>query len=351
VSGRGGHGRGPCGLAGPKAQKTISLALQGGGAHGAFTWGVLDRLIEDGRLAFEAITGASAGAMNAVVMASGWAEGGPDKARETLETFWKHVSLDGGLSAPQRRAFDMLLNFWSPAAGNPVLDFWRDALSPSQANPLDINPLRDAIKEVVDFPRLQASDVRLFVSATDVRTGKIRIFETAEIRAAHVLASACLPTVFKSVEIDGEYYWDGGYTSNPALYPLFYKTASDDILIVQINPIERATVPTDISQIQNRLSEITFNSGLLAELRAIDFVNRLIDQGKLTSDSYKRALVHRIEGGAATAQFDASTRLKAEWDFFVELRDIGRAKATQWLKTHYADIGERATLDLRTAYS
>lgn len=351
MSGRGGHSHGPCGLAGPKAQKAISLALQGGGAHGAFTWGVLDRLIEDGRLAFEAISGASAGAMNAVVMASGWAVGGPDKARETLENFWKHVSLDGNLSTQQRQVFDMLLNIWAPSAGNPILDFWRDALSPSQSNPLDLNPLRDVVKENVDFDRLRKSDVKIFISATNVKTGKIKIFDTAELKAEHVLASACLPTVFRSVEIDDEYYWDGGYTGNPALFPLFYKVATDDIMIVQINPIERAKVPTDMLQIQNRLSEITFNGGLLSELRAVDFVNRMIDQGKLTSESYKRALVHRIEGGEGTARFEASTRLKAEWDFFLELRDIGRASASEWLKAHYADIGKRSTLDLRTAYS
>jgi NTE family protein len=343
-----GRSRSAChGLVGPGVKKTVSLALQGGGAHGAFTWGVLDRLIEDGRLGFEAITGASAGAMNAVVMADGWLKGGPDGAREALAAFWRHVSLDGDLSAQQRRLFDMVFNVWS--SSNPVVDFWRGTLSPSQANPLDINPLRDVLRSLVDFERLRKADVRLFVSATEVRTGKVRIFETQELREEHILASACLPTIFRSVEIDGEAYWDGGYTANPAIYPLFYKTAADDVVLVQINPIERAGVPTDMADIQNRLSEITFNGNLLGELRAIDFVARLIDQGKLSRDEYKRALMHRIEGGEAIAEYVASTRLRADWDFFQRLRDIGRDAASAWLDAHYAAIGHRSTLDLRKA--
>jgi NTE family protein len=351
VSGRSGASRGPCGLFGPKAEKTISLALQGGGAHGAFTWGVLDRLIEDGRLAFEAITGASAGAMNAVVMAEGWVEGGPDKAREQLATFWRHISLDGGLSERQRQVFDMFLDMWCPTASNPLLDFWRGALSPSQANPLDINPLRDVLRDLVDFARLRKAEVRLFISATNVRTGKIKIFETHELQAEHVLASACLPTIFRSVEIEGEAYWDGGYTGNPALFPLFYKAAADDILIVQINPIERREVPTGIHGIQNRLSEITFNGGLLSELRAVDFVTRLIDGGKLSREEYKRPLMHRIDGGERIAAYMASSRLKAEWGFFQTLRDIGRDSADAWLKANYRHLGQHSTLDLRPAYS
>ena len=345
MSGR--SGKACHGLVGPGVKKTVSLALQGGGAHGAFTWGVLDRLIEDGRLGFEAITGASAGAMNAVVMADGWLKGGSDGAREGLAAFWRHVSLDGGLSERQRQLFDIVLNVWS--SSNPLVDFWRQTLSPSQANPLDINPLRDVLHTLVDFERLRKADVRLFVSATTVRTGKIRIFETQELHEEHVLASACLPTIFRSVEIDGEAYWDGGYTGNPALYPLFYKTAADDIVLVQINPIERAGVPTDMADIQNRLSEITFNGGLLGELRAVDFVTRLIDQGKLSRDEYKRALMHRIEGGEAIAEYVASTRLRADWDFFQRLRDIGRDAASAWLDAHYAAIGHRSTLDLRKA--
>ena len=350
MSGRGGENRGPCGLAGPKAEKTVSLALQGGGAHGAFTWGVLDRLIEDGRLAFEAVTGASAGSMNAVVLTDGWLEGGPDGARTQLETFWRHVSLDGGLSEPQRRMFDVFVDMWSPVASSALFDFWRGTLSPTSANPLDINPLRDVVRDLVDFERLRGAPVLLFISATNVWTGKIRLFETHELHAEHVMASACLPTIFRAVEIDGEPYWDGGYRGNPALYPLFYKASCDDILLVQINPVERRETPTGTRDIQNRLTEITFNGGLLSELRGIDFVTRLIDEGKLSREEYKRVNMHRIDGGEAITRYMASSRMSADWRFFQEMRDLGRTSADAWLAEHYGAIGERSTLDLRAAY-
>ena len=351
MSGRAGESRGPCGLAGPGAEKTVSLALQGGGAHGAFTWGVLDRLIEDGRLAFEAVTGASAGAMNAVAMADGWLEGGPSGARTQLEAFWRHVSLDGGLSDPQRRIFDVFLDVWSPVASNALFDFWRGTLSPTSANPLDINPLRDVVQGQFDFERLRGSPAKLFVAATNVWTGKIRIFETPELTADHVLASACLPTIFRAVEIGGEPYWDGGYMGNPPLFPLFYAAAADDILLVQINQVERRDTPTETREIQNRLTEITFNGGLLRELRMVDFVTRLVDEGKLDRRDYKRVNMHRIDGGHEIARYMASTRMNADWRFFLELRDLGRAAAAEWLAAHYADVGERSSLDLRAAYS
>lgn len=351
MSGRGGDSLGPCGLAGPRAEKVVSLALQGGGAHGAFTWGVLDRLLEDGRLAVEAISGASAGAMNAVVMSDGWLAGGPDGARQGLEAFWRHVSLDGHLSAPQRRIFDVFLDMWSPVASSALFDFWRGNISPSVANPLDINPLRGVVLDLVDFERLRQAPVKLYVSATNVWTGKGRIFETGELKADHVLASACLPTIFRAVEIEGEPYWDGGYMGNPALYPLFYGPATDDILLIQINPIERRETPTEIRAIQNRLTEITFNGVLLRELRAIDFVTRLVDEGKLDRRHYKRLNMHRIDGGEALSRYMASSRLNADWGFFQELRDLGRARAEMWLADNYAAVGERSTLDLRQAYS
>ena len=351
MSGRGGDSRGPCGLAGPKAEKTVSLALQGGGAHGAFTWGVLDHLIEDGRLAIEAITGASAGSMNAVVMVDGWIEGGPDGARAQLEAFWRHVSLDGKLNGAQRRVFDLLLDMWAPAASNALFDFWRGALSPSDLNPLDINPLRDVLHDLVDFERLRTAPVKLFISATHVWTGKIRIFQTRELTADQVLASACLPTVFRSVFIDGEPFWDGGYMGNPALYPIFYEAAADDLLLVQINPVERRETPTGMREIQNRLTEISFNSGLLRELRIVDFVTRLIDEGKLDRREYKRVFMHRIDGGPDIARYMASSRLNADWRFFQELRDLGRGAAESWLERHYDEIGRGSTLDLKAAYS
>ena len=340
------------GLAGPKAEKTISLALQGGGAHGAYTWGVLDALIEDGRLAFEAITGASAGSMNAVVMADGWQAGGPDGARAGLEAFWRKVAPDGGLCEAERQVFDGIMGFWTGPA-SPFAAWTRafqGQFSPYD-NPLDINPLRDTLNACVDFDRLRRADIRLFVGATSVWTGKIRLFETGELDAAHVMASACLPTIFRAVEIDGEPFWDGGYSGNPAIYPLFYHAHGDDVLLVQINPIERRDTPTGAAEIQNRLTEINFNAGLLRELRVIEFVTRLIDQGKISDDEYKRVLMHRIGGDDALEGFAASSRMKADWSFFLELRDIGRRAAQDWLAAHYDAIGERSTLDLKAAYS
>jgi NTE family protein len=342
------------GLAGPRAEKPVSLALQGGGAHGAFTWGVLDALLEDGRLAIEAITGASAGSVNAVVLAEGWLEGGAEGAREQLGTFWQRISLGGALSPAQQHLFSLLLGYWH-ADGSPArswLDAWLGALGPAERNPLDINPLRDALRELIDFERVRACrEAKLFISATNVWTGKARIFERAELTVDHVLASACLPTIFPAVEIEGEPYWDGGYVGNPPLFPLFYETASDDILLVQINPIERRTTPRSAREIQNRLTEVTFNANLLGELRSIEFVGRLIDAGKLPTDRYKRVRMHRIAGGEKLDAFAASSRLNAEWTFLQELKDLGRAAAKQWLGECYDAVGVRATLDLREAYT
>lgn len=353
MTGRGDASEPVRGLAGPKAEKAVSLALQGGGAHGAFTWGVLDALIEDGRLAFEAITGASAGSMNAVVMVDGWQEGGPDGARRQLEVFWRKVSLDGGLTDMQRRIFDGFLGSWS-RGGSPInlwFNMWSTTLSPYQLNPLDINPLRHVLEDVVQFDRLRTADVKLFLAATNVWSGKVRIFETKELRAEHVMASACLPTVFQAVLIEGEPYWDGGYMGNPALFPLFYEAKTDDVLLVQINPVERHETPRGAEEIHARMNEITFNGGLLRELRTIDFVSRLIDDGKLSRGEYKRVLMHRINGGRKIDAYNASTRLNAEFSFFLELRDIGRETALAWLAENYDAIGHRATLDLRAAYS
>ena len=336
------------GLAGPRAEKSVALALQGGGAHGAFTWGVLDAILEDGRLAVEAITGASAGAMNAVVLVEGWTEGGVDGARAGLETFWRRISLDGSLTAVQRGLFDRFFGYWS---GRPWGDLVARVASPYETNPLNINPLKEALADLIDFGRVRACEsVQLFVAATNVWTGKIAVFERPALTADHLMASACLPTVFQAVEIEGVPYWDGGYLGNPPLYPLYYQTVTDDVLLVQINPVERRETPRSAQGIHDRLNEITFNGNLLRELRGIDFVTRLIEEGKLTDDRYKRVLMHRIDGAGALDAYAASSRLNAEWDFFVRLRDAGRAAAQAWLGQHYASVGREATLDLRAAY-
>src|SRR3954451_820548 len=354
MTGRGESRKSPVrGLQCPNAEKSVSLALQGGGAHGAFTWGVLDYLLEDGRLTIEAITGASAGSMNAVVLFGGWLEGGRDGAREQLRKFWKRVSLDGVLSPLQRSLFDRLLSYWSMNESSHLwFDAWSRVASPYDLNPLDINPLRDALNGLINFERVRACrDAKLFIAATNVWSGKIRVFTGPELTVDHVLASACLPMIFKAVEIEGEPYWDGGYTGNPALFPLFYETQSDDILLVQINPIERRATPRTVHEIRNRLTEISFNANLLRELRAVDFVTRLIEEGKLSTKEYKRVFMHRIHGGRNLDEFTAASRLNAEWGFFKELKNLGRAAARSWLAENYDSIGRQSTLDLRPAYS
>jgi NTE family protein len=340
------------GLAGPKAEKSVNLALQGGGAHGAFTWGVLDAILADGRIAIEAMTGASAGAMNAVVLAEGWLDGGADGARTALENFWRRISVDGKYGGSERSLLDTMLGAWSN--GHPPGLIWFEMFSkmasPYDVNPLNINPLRGVIADLIDFDKVRGcADVNLFIAATNVRTGKIRVFTRQELTADHLMASACLPMLFQAVEIDGQAYWDGGYMGNPALYPLFYEAQGDDILLVQINPLERKELPTNARAIQDRLNEITFNASLLRELRAIAFVNRLIDAGKLSTADYKRVLMHRIDGGAPLAQLTSSSRLRAEWDFLLRLRDMGRNAAKRWLKRNYDAIGKQGTVDLKDA--
>jgi NTE family protein len=335
------------GLAGPRAEKTVSLALQGGGAHGAFTWGVLDALLEDGRLAIEAITGASAGAMNAVVMVQGWLEGGIDGARSALETFWRRASVDGSLPRAQRWLLSRMLGFWSNRGWTDVI---AHSFSPYQTNPLNINPLRKTINALIDFDRVRAcTDVEIFISATSVWSGKVEIFKRQELTADHLMASACLPAVFQAVEIDGVPYWDGGYMGNPALFPLFYETTTEDILLVQINPPERRQTPRTAREIRDRLNEITFNSNLLRELRAVAFVQRLIDEGKLSPNEYNNVHLHRIDGSAVLDGYRASSKQRVEWDFFVQLRDAGRRTARSWLAAQYGAIGVRGTLDLQSA--
>ena len=331
-------------------EKSINLALQGGGAHGAFTWGVLDQILEDGRLDVEAISGTSAGAMNAAVYCEGYLENGRAGAREALTDFWREVSREGRMSLVQRSLFDKLMGNWSleTSYGLWFFDVFTSMVSPYEFNPANLNPLRDFLAKRIDFEKVRAcQDIKVFVSATNVYTGKVRVFEREELTPDHVMASACLPYVFQAVEIEGEPYWDGGYMGNPALFPLFYETGCDDLLIVQINPIERRETPRTAREIQNRMNEISFNGNLIHELRAVDFVTKLIDDGKLSRDEYKRVLVHRIDGADQMKAFNASSKLNAEWAFLTQLRDIGRAAAKRWLDAHWEDIGKRSTIDVK----
>ncbi len=330
-------------------KKRINLALQGGGAHGAFTWGALDALLADGRFEIAGLSGASAGAMNAVVLADGLREGGVDGARKQLEQFWRSVSLDGRLNSVQRSLFDAYLSAFDPLKfSERLLQSASSFLSPYDFNPLDINPLRSVLTKLVDFDALRASDdVKLFISATNVRTGRIKVFRRPELTADMVMASACLPTLFRAVEIDGVPYWDGGYSGNPPLFPFFSETDCLDVVLVQLDPIERPGTPDTAAEIMQRMNEITFNAPLIGEFRAIDFVGRLIDEGRLKESRYKKIRMHLIEGGAALAAYTADTKMQADYDLFKRLFDLGHSAGEEFIADNYEAIGEKGTLELR----
>jgi NTE family protein len=333
-------------------EKRIELALQGGGAHGAYTWGVLDRILEDDGIGIAAISGTSAGAMNAVVLADGLVRGGRAGARAALERFWRAVSDAARFSPVRRSPMDRLMGRWSldTSPGYIAMDMLSRVASPYDLNLFDVNPLRDLLVEAVDFDNVNACDaIKLFVTATNVRTGLPRTFSQGEITADAVMASACLPSVYKAVEIDGEPYWDGGYVGNPALYPLVDESDCRDLVIVQINPIRSDTLPTSASEISNRLNEITFNSALIKELRAITLLRRLIEAEGLETERYRDMRLHRI-GGEGLEHLSASSKLNAEWAFLEHLRDLGRAAAENWLKKHRDAIGQRSTFDPETLF-
>ncbi len=335
------------------ATKTVNLALQGGGAHGAFTWGVLDKILEDGRLEITAISGTSAGAMNAVVAVDGLMRSGITGARAALEGFWHAVSDRARFSLIQRAPLDVLMGRWTldTSPGYHFFNALTRMLSPYQLNPFNWNPLREVLEDSVDFERVRSCDIiKVFISATNVETGRVKVFDRKQLTADMVMASACLPFMFQSVEIDGVPYWDGGYMGNPALFPLYSYSECNDVVVVQINPIERKGTPTTAQDIANRLNEISFNSSLLKELRAIDFVHRLIAEGKLSPDEYRDIRVHLIENQDELNPLGASSKLNAEWAFLTHLRDIGRRTAEHWLATHFADVGERSTVNLRQMF-
>lgn len=333
--------------------KAVNLALQGGGAHGAFTWGVLDRLFEDDRIWIEAISGTSAGAMNALVAAQGMYENGADGARARLAEFWREVSRASRGSPIQRSVLAHLSGTWSldDSAGYQFFNMLQRVASPYDLNPLGLNPLRELIDRMIDFGKVRAChDMGIFISATNVETGRVRVFQRDEVTLEAIMASACLPFLFKAVEIDGAHYWDGGYMGNPPLFPFFYESPSDDIVIVQINPIVRPGLPRSAQDIQDRVSEITFNSALLHELRAIDFVHRLLESGRLEQGEYRDVKVHMIEARRALRALGASSKLNAEWAFLQHLFEIGRDAASCWLDAAFDDLGVRSSVDLRAMF-
>jgi len=335
------------------AAKRINLALQGGGAHGAFTWGVLEQILSDERLIIEGVSGTSAGAVNAVMLVDGLIRGGRAEAQKRLADFWRAVSSTGNLPTLQRTVTERLLSF-TPLEGASV-QAWMNAMSryfsPYDINPLNINPLKDLIERFVDFEKLRANtEFQLFVSATNVHSGRVRVFGRDKITADAIMASACLPTLFQAVEIDGVPYWDGGYRGNPVIFPFFRTTSTEDVLVVEINPLERKSTPTSAREIMNRINEITFNSSLIDEFRAIEFVARLIDQGRLPRGTgpgqYRRINVHRILLDRFGTNFDSFSRLSTDYDFFDMLHLSGKRAARRFLDEHFDDIGVRSTVDL-----
>ncbi len=333
--------------------KSVNLALQGGGAHGAFTWGVLDRLLADTRIAVDGISGTSAGAMNGAVLVHGFVEGGREGARAALKDFWRAVARFGAASPVQRTIVDVLFNNYSldHSPGYLFFDVMTRFASPYDINPMNLNPLRDLVESTIDFDKIRHNGaIKLFVSATDVFQGKVKVFSGDEITADAVMASACLPQVFQAVEIDGVPYWDGGFMGNPPLFPLFYESASEDVLLVQINPVERREIPRSARDILNRVNEITFNSTLLRELRAVEFVIRMHDEERLDRERYRQIKIHRIDGGQDLVDLSASSKMNTEWGFLKHLRDVGRSRASDWLDVHFDAIGKRGTLDLREMF-
>lgn len=325
----------------------VDLALQGGGSHGAFTWGVLDRLLEEPWLQIEAISGTSAGAMNAALLADGWMQGGAEGARAALEAYWRRVSRAAAFSPLQRSPIDRLMGRWtldmSPAY--VVMDLMGRVFSPYDLNPLGLNPLREILTETINFDRLGRAPIKLFITATSVRTGRGRIFRNAEITPDVLLASACIPTLFQAIEIDGEPYWDGGYAGNPTLTPLVRESDAHDTILVQINPRERPEPPRTANEILNRLNEISFNSPLMKELRMIALLRQVSDPGHGEGARWAGMRTHRIMSDAL-ADFGASSKLNAEWEFVSLLKEEGRRSADAFVATHGHDLGQRSTADI-----
>ncbi|NWG22863.1 MAG: patatin-like phospholipase family protein [Pseudorhodoplanes sp.] len=325
----------------------VDLALQGGGSHGAFAWGVLDRLLEESWLKIEGVSGTSAGAMNAALLADGFAAGGAEGARKALDTYWRHVSEAARFSPFQRGPLDRLLGRWS-LDNSPVfvfMDMMSRLYSPYDLNPGGFNALAPILARQIDFERLRQSPIKVFITATNVRTGRPRIFRNAEITPDVLMASACLPTLFQAVEIDGESYWDGGYSGNPTMAPLVNELDSDDTILIPINPVDRPGTPKSAHDILNRLNEVSFNAVLIKELKMMALLRRVADVSTGEGAQWGRMRVHMVRNRIMD-KLAASSKLNAEWDFLSMLREEGRKAAEEFLVENGDDIGKRSTLDI-----
>ena len=325
----------------------VDLALQGGGAHGAYTWGVVDRLLEEPWLKIEGISGTSAGAMNAAVLVAGHAAGGAQGAREALDSFWRRVARAGAFSPMRRGPLDIMQGRWT-LDSNPVylaLDLASRIFSPYDVNPGAWNPLRQILAQSVDFDRLATAPIKLFVTATNVHTGRMRIFRNKDVTPDALLASACLPSMFQAIEIEGDPYWDGGFAGNPPILPLVRECESEDTILIPINPVERPGTPRSAREIINRMNEVSFNASLLKELRMIAVLRRVANPGDAEGARWAKMRIHMIASGMMTS-LGVSSKLNAEWEFFTFLRDEGRRRADEFLATRAADVGHRSTVDI-----
>jgi NTE family protein len=331
--------------------KTVNLGLQGGGSHGAFTWGVLDRLLEDDRIAFEGITASSAGAVNAAVLAHGLTQGGREGARASLRTFWKGLSDKASHGMLQPSLLDKVGGNYGldHSPGYMAFNVMSYFTSPYLYNPLNYNPVRVVLEEIIDFEALRRKPaVKLFLCATNVRTGKVKVFNPAELDVDRVLASTCLPLLMQGVEIDGEVYWDGGFSGNPAIFPLVYECQSRDVVMVHLTPGERPEIPFTSHDIMNRMQEIGFNAALIREMRAVAFINKRLDEGKMVEG--KEMLIHVIEAEDVIRELPGSSRLNNSWDFLTHLFEVGRKRADEWLTENFAGLGKASTVDLEEKY-
>ncbi len=335
----------------PVGQKLVNLALQGVGSHGAFTWGVLDRLLEEERLALDGISATSAGAVNAAVLTYGFAVGGREEAKRSLNRYWRRLSEMASASIFQPSLLDKMYgNFGlDHSPGYVFTDTLSQVFSPYQLNPLNYNPFKKLLEEVIDFEILRRqSAVKLFLCATNVRSGKVKIFRSGELRSDHVVASSCQPLMMRAVEIDGEYYWDGGFMGNPALFPVIYASEARDIILVHLTPTKRPENPTTSRAILSRMQELTFNSSVMREMRVVAFVTKLIDDGKIVDG--ERMLIHAIDGEDIIGALANSSKLNGDWDFLQHLYKIGRERADDWLKSNFNRLGVETTIDLQSKY-
>lgn len=327
--------------------KPVAVALQGGGSHGAFSWGVMDRLLEDGRFKIEGLTGTSAGGMNAVAVAQGLMIGGLQGAREELRHFWKEIANVGKHSSLNNRGpIDKMMGKFTMynSPGFMIFDLLSRMFSPYELNPTGHDPLKETIEKCFDFDKLrQYKDCKVFLCATHVFTGRLKIFSLSEIKTECLLATACLPTIHNAVKVDGEYYWDGGFIGNPVFFPLIYNCETPDIIMVQLNPTERKHLPTTSREIADRLNEITNNASVVREMRAISFISDLIDQGLLDKSKIKRVHMHVIEDESTFQELGWSSKLNTEWEFLTHLFERGRTAADKWIKENYDNVGKKTT--------